>query len=782
MQLNALLADLAIIFCAGVVSVLLLARVGLPPVVGFLAAGLLIGPHALGLVADVHTIELIAELGVALLLFTIGLEFSFDRLRRIGRLVAVGGTLQVGLTVAGGALVATLLGAPWKEGVFWGYLAALSSTAIVLRALADRGETDAPHGRLVVGVLIFQDLAIVPMMLTVPLLAGTGGDGDALAWVLVKAAAVVIGVVGGARQIVPRLLGHAARARSREVFVLTVLLVAASVAWATSSMGLSIALGAFLAGVIVAETPFVHQALSEVSPFRDALASLFFVSVGMLLDPRVIVAHPLEVGGIVLLLVAGKLALAMLAVLIMRFPARVAIAAGLALAQVGEFSFVLLRVGQEGGLIADSDAANFLAASVVTMIAAPLLLTLSPRLAAGAALLRPLERLFAVRAQEEPTPERALRDHVVVAGLGHGGRSLLRGLRAAQIPCVGLELDPETVISERAAGHDVRYGDATSLEVLEHVAHVAHARQVVLLMSDVGAAGRAANLLRSRFPHVPVLARVHRADRDRPAVDLPGVQVISEDEETAIEVVERVLRASGVTGTLIAGAVRAAQGARGQDGAPLVPPDGIAGAMNMQAMALVDGDRGVGSSLAGLDLRGQTGALVVAHARAGVVLASPPADAALVAGDTLFLVGTPEQLAAAVERLTRGEGVRDVSTTRVVSAVPGPTPPPGTAFARYALAVLGPVAVTGLLAFLHATTSLVALTAYVVAVVFAGAFGGAGPAALAAALAFVLGNMTFIEPIGRLTLASHMWPFAAMCLLAAGVGAGVHRARGLRRR
>jgi monovalent cation:H+ antiporter-2, CPA2 family len=656
MTLEALLADLAIVFTAGVVAVLALGRIGLPPVVGFLVGGLIIGPSALGLIVDPHTIDVLAELGVALLLFTIGLEFSFSRLARIGRFVALGGTLQVGLTVAAAVAVAWGLGATGSEGVVWGYMAAVSSTAIVLRLLSDRGELDAPHGRFVVGVLIFQDLCIVPMMLTVPLLAGEGASVRELATVLIKAAGVVVAVVFAARRVVPRLLGVAAHARSPEVFVLTALLVATGVAWATASMGLSIALGAFLAGIVVAETEFVHQVFSQVSPIRDALASLFFVSVGMLLDPLVLIERPLEVAGLVVLLVAGKLVLVAVAVLVMRFPARVALLSGLALAQVGEFSFVVMRSAQGAGLVGDEAAATFLAASVVTMIAAPLLVAWSPRLAAGARLLRPLERLLALRDPDEPHREDPpLRDHVVVGGVGMGGRTLIRSLEAARVPYVGLELDPETVIAERNAGLQVRYGDVTSPEVLDHVAHVGEARLVALLLSDVEGARRAATLIRHRFPDVPILLRVHRLERDAGRVSLPGVQVVAEDHEAAVEVVERVLRCTGVAGALIATAVATARGTRTGNGAPEVSPTGLAGTLHMRAVTLREGDRAAGATLAELDLRAATGASIVAYGRQGSVYPAPRPHDELRADDTVFLVGETQEIECAASLLTVGD-------------------------------------------------------------------------------------------------------------------------------
>lgn len=777
MNIEALLADLTVVFFAGVAAVLGLGRIGMPPVVGFLVAGVLVGPHALAWIDDPHTIEVVAELGVALLLFTIGLEFSFDRLKRIGKLVAVGGTLQVGLTVGATALVATALGATRAEGVFWGYVAALSSTAIVLRALSDRGEVDAPHGRFVVGVLIFQDLCIVPMMLTVPLLAG-GGEGWTDIWaVLGKAAAVVSLVVIAARYVVPRLLARAAQVRSREVFVLSVLLVASSVGWATSSLGLSIALGAFLAGIVVAETEFVHQVVAEVSPFRDALASLFFVSVGMLLDPTVLTTRPIEVGGLVLLLIVGKTVIATIAVMMMRFPARVAVLSGLALAQVGEFSFVVLGAGADVGLISKDTAAVFLAASVVTMMAAPVLLAASPRLAAGARLLRPLERLLAVRDADVAGPEdAAISDHVVVAGLGLGGRTLIRGLASAGVPYVGVDLNPETIIAERARGLHVRYGDVTSVEVLDHVAHLAGARQVVLLLSDVDAARRAARHIRARYPHVPVLLRVHRLDRETTSTALPGVQVVAEDAETAVEIVERVLRAIGVDGALMASLVTAARSERNAVGDPSVSPSAVATTFATQGVTLADGDWAVGRTLADVQLRAVTGALVAAIARDGRVDPSPSPHQALCKGDTLFVVGARAQIMSALRHLANG-GEDGGSSSPATPESAAPASPaasneaPAPSWSRppsgftYAFALAAPLTVTGMVALLHVTVGMHALALYALAIALTGLVGGRGAALLSAAASFLIANITFVPPVGQLSFDANTWPVVALCVV-----------------
>lgn len=654
MHETAYLFDLAVIFGVAVGVVLALGRLGLPPVVGFLVAGVLVGPGGLQLVGDVHQVETLAELGVALLLFTIGLEFSLERLARIARYVAFGGGLQVLLTVGAGVLGALAIGVDWKTGVFWGYLAALSSTAIVLRALADREETAAPHGRFVVGVLIFQDLCIVPMMLTLPMLAGDAGGAGDIGRTLGMAVAVVAGVLLLARRIVPAVFRWVASTRRRELFLLSVLLVALLVATVTASMGLSLALGAFLAGVVIADTEYVHQALSDVSPFRDALASLFFVSIGMLLDPSVLVAEPLPIAWLCVVLLFGKLALATLAGLLMRFPARVALLAGVGIAQVGEFSFVLLDAGQDLGLINEAGSRRFIAASVLTMAATPLLLAASPRIAAGAALLRPLERLLAVRPVEEAPEPEPLRDHVIVAGLGLGGQLLISALESVHVPYVALELNVETVIRERRNGRRLRYGDASSAEVLEHVAEASRARMLVLLLSDPEATRRAAATARAHFPNLHVVVRAHRTARDESDLHELGVEIVSEDYETALEIVERVLYRTGVTGHFLRGAVAAVRHTRTDGGRRLLQAGDVLGAMALDALTLADGDWAVGRSVAGTGLRAATGALVVAVGRGGDVFATPPPEHVLRGGDVVFLFGTRDQLARSSEFLRAG--------------------------------------------------------------------------------------------------------------------------------
>ncbi len=378
-----LLRDLVLIYALAVVVAGAFSRLRVPPLVGFLITGVLVGPHALGWVRSVHEVEVLAEVGVALLLFAIGIEFSLERMRRIQRLVFLGGGLQVAVTTALTAAAAVWLGVAWRSAVLLGMLMALSSTAIVLRLLADRAELHTPHGNTSLGVLIFQDLCVVPMMLAVPFLAGTAGGASALWSVGIRTLLVFLGVILAAKYVVPFLLAQAVRTRSRELFLLTVVALCLGAAWATSQAGLSLALGAFIAGLVISESKYSVQALGEIVPFRDALTCLFFVSIGMLLDLGTFATQPLLVLSWVVGILALKAVVVGGVVLLLGWPPRVAVLAGLLLAQVGEFSFVLSRAAAGTELMDDGLTQLFLASAVTTMALTPVLAFLAPRLAAA---------------------------------------------------------------------------------------------------------------------------------------------------------------------------------------------------------------------------------------------------------------------------------------------------------------------------------------------------------------------------------------------------------------
>lgn len=651
--------ELAVIMAVSVLVTLLLGRVKLPVVAGLLVAGALVGPHALGLVQSMSTVEAIAEIGVVLLLFTIGLELPMERLRPIFKQVMIGGSLQVGLTTGATLAVALLLGEPLRRGLFWGFVVALSSTAIVLRALNERREIDSPHGRFILGVLLFQDLCVVPMVLLVPLLAETPAEEGAapMGMALLQAFAVVVAVVVGARALVPRLLRLIDASRSREAFLLAVLALCIGTAWLTAHLGLSLALGAFLGGVIVADTHFAHRAMADVLPLRDAFVSVFFVSLGMLFDPLIILQEPLLCLALLAAFVIGKGSLATLAALAMRFPPRAAWLAGVGLAQFGEFGFVLASLGTHYGVVDSETMRPVLAAGILSMFVTPLLVRGAPHVRAGERLLAPLARLLGARSIAEASVEtHHITGHVLIVGYGLGGRLLARALNASGVPHVVLELNEATVRAARKAGEPVFYADATSPEALTH-AHVERARAAVVLVNDPPASERIVDALRRAAPDVPVLLRARfHSDRER-LLAIGTTDVVSEELEAGIEMLARVLRRLEVPRNAIDGLIREARAAtqpsdrRVTIPRRVLPEIGSLGDLKIECVLLRQQSLGVGRTLADLRVRTITGALIVAIRRAGILLDHPEPNDPLLDGDVVYLAGTEEAVRAAMDLL-----------------------------------------------------------------------------------------------------------------------------------
>ncbi len=535
------LLDLEILFGLAILTVLLVRRLQLPTIIGLLGAGILAGPHALALVKSTHQVEQLAEIGVVLLLFTIGIEFSLTELMRIRKMVFLGGGLQVTLTIAVIAVLATVFAIPIKQALFFGFLVALSSTAIIMKLLMDAGEMDTPHGKTTLGILIFQDLCVVPLMLLIPILGGnTQRIGD-IALVAGKALAVVVAAHYGARFLIPWLLRHVVRARSRELFILTVIFIGFGTAWLTAAAGLSLALGAFIAGLAISESEYSHQVLGDIIPFRDAFMSLFFLSIGMLLDPDVLLQSPLLLGGIVLTIILVKFLLCAGAARTIGIPLRIAVVAGLALAQIGEFSFVLAQSGMAHGLMSQGQYQLFLAASIATMALTPFCL----KLADPAAMLT-IKYLpgWLVRGNQSLVGRETklrLNDHVLIAGYGLNGRNLAKVLKHLAIPHLIIDTNPFTISSERKRGERIIFGDASQPEVLEH-ARIAQAKVIVIAISDAAASRRIAAQARQMHPTIHIIARTRYLVEVEPLYKLGVNEVIPEEFETSVEILARVLR------------------------------------------------------------------------------------------------------------------------------------------------------------------------------------------------------------------------------------------------
>jgi CPA2 family monovalent cation:H+ antiporter-2 len=657
-----LLTELTIIAAIAVAVTVFLHRLKLPTVAGLLVAGAVMGPFGLKLIRNVHSIEMLAEIGVVLLLFTIGLEFSLERLRHIFRQVAFGGVLQVGLTTLGVAVVAILSGLSTPKGIFYGFVFALSSTAIVLRALSERQELDAPHGRFIVGTLIFQDLCVVPMVLVVPLLASSGSGGVnpwAIVLALGKAALVVAAIVALARIVVPFGLKYVAASRSREVFLLAILTICIGTAWVTNLAGLSLALGAFLGGLVVADTEYGRRAMGDILPLRDVFVSIFFVSLGMLFDVRVVMARPLLVALLLFGFFAYKGLLATISAMVMRFPARVAWLAGMGLAQFGEFGFVLVDLGESSHLVTPVEFAPLLTAGILSMFLTPLVVRITPHVTAGERLLAPLEKLIGARSlnDTDDLSHVAQSGHVLLVGYGVAGRFAASALERAKVPYVVLELNADTVRRARTRGEPVYYGDATSEETLGH-AHLTTARALVLLINDARAARRVIDTAQRVAPEVPILIRSRYLAEREALLAMGARDVVAEEVEGAVEVLSRLMRWLETPRNLIEESIRDVRSETQTSERKLTLPRAVLAdyrgldELKIENIQIREGSVGHGASLVSLELRSKTGALVVAVRRDQQLLHKPDPTEPFLPDDIVYLVGTSRAIRRAVEVLT----------------------------------------------------------------------------------------------------------------------------------
>ncbi len=513
------LVEIVALMVAAAVIGYLSTRLRIVPIVGFLLAGVAIGPHALGLVQSQEAIDAAAEIGVILLLFTIGIEFSLSRLAAMWRLIVIGGGLQVLLTVGVATGVMMLFGQSWTIGVFTGCLISLSSTAIVLRLLASRGETQTDTGRAALAYLIFQDLAIVVMVLVVPMLGGESGSPMEIGIALGTAIGIIVVVLVVARWVMPRLLEMVARVCSPEVFLLSVIAICFGTAFLTSLAGVSVSLGAFLAGMVVSESRHSEHALGEILPLQILFSATFFVSVGMLLDVGFLVSNlPLVAAGIAGIIVI-KLVATSISAAVLRIRPAVVLGLSLLIVQIGEFSFVLQRVGADAGLtpagLGEDGVQAFIAATVLLMVATPWLGSAGSRLGAMVEQ-RGTRRAMAATAATAapPSDEHDLRDHVVISGYGTATRQLAADLAAAGAPFIIITLNPDGAGEAEEAGYRVLRGDSTKQHILE-MAGVTHARMVVIPQDDPENAQRIASVIRTIAPDVPIIIRVDdEADLD----------------------------------------------------------------------------------------------------------------------------------------------------------------------------------------------------------------------------------------------------------------------------
>ncbi|MBT8763766.1 cation:proton antiporter [Desulfohalobiaceae bacterium Ax17] len=650
-----LLNDIVIIFGLSIAVLFICHQLRLPTVVGFLLTGIFVGPYGLGLIEAIHEVEILAEIGIVLLLFTIGIEFSLERLLQIRKSVLLGGSLQVLLTFSATLFIARQFGQAFGEAVFIGFLVALSSTAIVLKLIQERAEVDSPHGRTTLGILIFQDIIVVPMILVTPLLAGaTGNLGESLLVLLAKGIGIILLVIVSARWIVPRVMYQIARTRNHELFLLSVVVICFGVAWLTSKAGLSLALGAFLAGLVISASEYSHHALGNILPFRDVFTTFFFVSIGMMLDVGFLFQQPGIITLITLSVLVLKAIIAGSVTILLGFPLRTGILVGFALGQIGEFSFILSRAGVEHGLLAGNIYQLFLSVSVLSMAATPFIIPLAPRLVDIILRLPLPKRLVSGFYPVSDIEVMDRKDHLIIIGFGVNGRNVARAARVAGIPYAIIEMNPETVRSEQAKGEPIHYGDATRETTLQY-AGIKDARIVVVAINDPTATRRITEVIRRLNPKLHLIVRTRYLQEMKPLYELGADDVIPEEFETSVEIFTRVLTKYLVPRDEIERLVAEVRA----DGYEMFRSLSKASAsfsdlklqlhdVNISTFRIPQGSTLIGKTLAQIELRRRYGVSVVAIRRDSQILSNPGADMQLQSNDVLFVLGSSEQISEAI--------------------------------------------------------------------------------------------------------------------------------------
>ncbi len=650
------LKSLIILLSASAAVVFLLHRIKVPSITGFLLAGILLGPHALGFIQNVNTIQTFAEIGVILLLFTIGLEFSLSRFMKM-RLEVFGiGGLYVLTTV----LLTTLFSYLWLKNlntaIFTGFLAALSSTAIVMKLLSDKGELDSFHGRISIGILIFQDLSVVLFMLLVPVMSGGGGTSD-LILTFGKAIAIIAIVLLSARWIVPNLLHQIVHTRSRELFVITILILCFGIAFLTFEFGLSLALGAFLAGLVISESEYSHEATSAILPFRDSFNGLFFISVGMLMNMSFFINNLLLVlslvGGIILL----KSVSGFLSMYLLRRPLRISIQSSINLAQIGEFSFVLAVAGLASGVISNEIYQIFLSASVLTMLLTPFMMQVSPFISSRLSSQRLLKRLESIKELQghEDFP-RKKSSHVVIIGFGLNGRNLARVLRESDIPYAILELNIDTVREMKKQGEPIYYGDGTKVEIL-HRLGIKTAKILVIAISDPASCRGIVRTARKENPELFIIARTRYTAEIDDLSKLGADDVIPEEFETSIEIFSRVLTQYQTPKNVIHDLIDMIR----EDSYKVLRQVNTPARKHLFEKYAVLSDMDIetcpisGKSIKELSFRTKTNTTIIAIERNNQINTHPDPEFIFKSGDTVFITGEKRDIKQTIIYITKGK-------------------------------------------------------------------------------------------------------------------------------
>lgn len=648
-----ILKEIIIIFVLSIGVLLICHKLRLPAVVGFLATGVLCGPHGLGIVKGIEDVNMLATIGIVLLLFTVGMEFSLQKIIKYKYYFFVGGAFQVFLTTLVSFFVSKFIyESTWEGAIFLGFLISLSSTAIVLRALDEKGDSDTPHGRLVIGILIFQDIIAVPMMLLIPLLAGTGDTFDVShLYTFIKSISILVLMSYAAFKLVPKLLYYVARTRNRELFLLTVLTTCFAIAWITSSVGLSLSLGAFLAGLIISESDYSDEAMGNVLPFQEIFTSFFFVSMGMLLDIEFVVHQPIYIALLAMLIIMMKTFIAGSGAVVLGMPLRSAILAGVAISQVGEFSFVLALSGMHLGLTSEYYYQLFLAVSLLTMSFTPLMISLSSRFAQTVDKLPlPYKIKTGYNFSAEETGSHHKENHIVIIGFGLRGRHLARAAKEAGIPYEILEMNADTVKFEKKRGEPIHYGDASHGSVLGHCG-IKTARVLAVVINDPIASLRIVKVAKDLNPNIYIVTRTRYFQEVPPMLQVGANDVIPDEFGSSLEIFKRVLEKCEVSQEIVLKLTRELR----KEGyetlhwnsadVSVLPEDQLdIKQAHIHTFHVSANSSFAGKTIVDNDFRKKHGLTILQIKRGGCTLNSIEAQTKIEAADALVVVGSPDHL------------------------------------------------------------------------------------------------------------------------------------------
>ncbi len=627
-------------------------KIKLPSIIGFLITGIIIGPFGLKLIDDTAGIQFLAEIGVAFLLFTIGIEIQLSRfLKNLSEILLTGG-LQLLCTFIVGMAIGLTIQLSVSQSIFIGFILVHSSSALILKILKDRSDENAPQGRISIGVILFQDVMVVPMMLLIPFLAGGNGpDAWMIIWKLIKSILIIVVILVAARYVIPRVLERLVTMNMRDVLVIASVVIAMGIAGITESLGLSLAIGAFLAGLALSDTDFTHQIISDINPFRDVFLSVFFVSFGMILNLDFLRANIVYIIPISLMIILIKATIVFGLVKLMKYPLRIALLSGVLLSQIGEFSFVLASQGFKNNIISNDIYQTFIGASVLTFIVTPLLVSLVYYLLARKNIYN--------AAGEVKSDERAqVSNHVIICGMGLNGRNLVRVLKDTAINYVIIDLNFQKIKKSKSKGDkNTIWGDASSVEILRR-ANVEAARVMVIAISDRFLTKSCLSNAKTINPHLHVIVRTKYLADIEDLLALGADDVIPEEFETSIQIFSRVLKMFHIPNSIILTQgniirnksygvfreVRYTQEAFDQIGQILAQG-------TIETYYIAAGNPMIGRSIRNVNLKAKSGAMIINIIRGNQTITHPPGEFVFEAEDQLILFGDHGAIDAALNIL-----------------------------------------------------------------------------------------------------------------------------------